>query len=365
VRWARSSLGLIVSIVSLGAVVLWMTHQPAPTLPDSAAGFAWLVLSLAMSLAALALRGYRWHRIMVLAHVDHEPVDAYALTAVGYMGNNVLPARGGEVLKIAILGSRSSSRRREILGSVVAERLLDAVVLAGMFVVLSLGLADSPAGAGTAAIVGGAIALGFAALAGYLWLRRSGRFETFAARIRPVARACRLFAHPSGIPLVALSVAIWALEGLNLVVIARSVGLDLAPQDGVLAVVLASLAAAVPAAPGFAGTFDAGLLLGLKAAKITGGAASGILILSRFMYFVPATLVGLVALVTRYGGLKVARRRLERPAADDEELLAEQLPGERGGEVAARQRGARREPPAEGVRQELRRDPIDVEARRV
>ncbi len=309
-RWARSWLGLIVSVVSLAAVLFWMLHQPAPTLPDSATGFAWLGLSLAMSLVALALRGLRWHRIMVLAHVDHRAGDAYALTAVGYMGNNVLPARGGEVLKIAILGSRSSSRRREILGSVVAERLLDAVVLAGLFVILSLGLADSPAGAGTAAVIGGVLALGFAGLAIYLWLRRGGRFERFAATIRPFAKASKLFAHPSGIPLVIVSAAIWALEGLNLVVMGRSVGLELAPLDGILVVVLASLAAAVPAAPGFAGTFDAAMILGLKAAGITGGAASGMLILSRFMYFVPATVVGLIALVTRYGGLQVARRRL-------------------------------------------------------
>jgi uncharacterized protein (TIRG00374 family) len=179
-----------------------------------------------------------------------------------------------------------------------------------MFVVLSLGLADSPAGTGPTAAIGGALVLAFGALAATSWLRRSGRFERFAAKVRPVARALRLFAHPSGIPLFAVSVLIWTMEGLNLVVIARSIELHLAPLDGILVVVLASLAAAIPAAPGFAGTFDAGLVLGLKAAGITGGAASGILILSRFMYFVPATLVGLVALVTRYGGLKLARSRL-------------------------------------------------------
>jgi uncharacterized protein (TIRG00374 family) len=309
-----------------------MARQPAPTLPDSATGLAWLALSLVMSLVALAMRGYRWHRIMALAHVDHQRPDALALTAVAYMGNNVLPARGGEVLKIAILGARSNSRRREILGSVIAERLLDAVVLAGMFVVLSLGLADSPAGTGTSLLIGGIIVAGFAALALYLWLRRAGRFERFAARIRPVARAMRLFAHPSGIPLVALSVAIWALEGLNLVVIGQSIGISIPPLDGMLVVVLASLAAAVPAAPGFAGTFDAGILLGLKAAGITGGAASGILILSRFMYFVPATVVGLIVLITRYGGFAALRR----PAADDQELLAQQPPGERRLEVSTR-----------------------------
>ena len=253
-RW----IGPAVSLIALAAVIYWMVNQPAPELPDSLAGFSWLVLSLAMSLVALALRGYRWHRVMVLAHVDHERSDALGLTAVAYMGNNVLPARGGEVLKIAILGGRSTSRKREILGSVVAERLLDAVVLAGMFVVLSFGLADSPTGPGTACLFGGAILAGFLALFVYLRLRRSGRFETFAATIRPVARALRLFAHPSGIPLVALSIGIWVLEGMNLVVIAKSIGISLNAPDGVLIVVLASLAAAIPAAPGFAGTFDCG-----------------------------------------------------------------------------------------------------------
>ena len=327
-RW----LGAAVSVVSLAAVIWWVARQPAPSLPHSAAGFAWLALSLLMSLLALTMRGYRWHRIMALAHVDHRRADALALTAVAYMGNNVLPARGGEVLKIAILGARSTSRRREILGSVIAERLLDAVVLAGMFVVLSLGLADSPAGTRTSLLIGGALVAGFAALAVYLGLRRAGRFERFAAAIRPFVRACRLFAHPSGIPLVALSVAIWALEGLNLVVIAHSVGITLSALDGMLVVVLASLAAAVPAAPGFAGTFDAGILLGLKAAGITGGAASGILILSRFMYFVPATVVGLIVLLARYGGFAALRR----PAPDDQELLAQHPPGERRLEVSTR-----------------------------
>jgi uncharacterized membrane protein YbhN (UPF0104 family) len=64
------------------------------------------------------------------------------------------------------------------------------------------------------------------------------------------------------------------------------------------------LAAAIPAAPGFAGTFDAAMIVGLKAAGITGGTAVGLLILARFMFFVPATVIGLIVLVTRYGGLR-------------------------------------------------------------
>ena len=93
----------------------------------------WLVGALGVYALALAARGWRWHRIMRLAEIPHERADAYRLTLVGYMGNNVLPARGGEVLRIAILGSRTTAKRRTILGSIIAERILDAAVLAALF----------------------------------------------------------------------------------------------------------------------------------------------------------------------------------------------------------------------------------------
>ncbi|MDA0182394.1 flippase-like domain-containing protein [Solirubrobacter phytolaccae] len=299
-RW----LGVVVSAIAVGAVVYWMTHQPAPELPSTASGFAWLGLALALSLAALGLRGWRWHRIMAVAQIDHTRTDALALTAVASMGNNVLPARGGEVLRIALLGQRSTSRRRDILGTVVAERLVDAVVLAAVFAVLSLGLADSPAGAGTAALVGAAIVAGFGALAVYVYLRRAGRFDRFAEIVRPLGRSLRLFAHRSGVPIVGWSLAIWAAEAAILLAIARSVGLTIMPQDAALIVAFAALATGIPAAPAAAGTYDGAMVLGLKAAGIAGSAASGILILSRVIVFGPPTLIGLVVLVVRYGGLR-------------------------------------------------------------
>src|SRR3954469_19172581 len=126
-KHGRTALGVGVSGVSLGAVAGWIPHQPAPRLPDSRAGVAWFGLALALTLFTLGLRGWRWHRVMVLAGIDHRRADAFGLTAVGCMGNTVLPARGGDVLRLALLGSRSESRRREILGSLIAERLLDAL----------------------------------------------------------------------------------------------------------------------------------------------------------------------------------------------------------------------------------------------
>ena len=119
-------------------------------------GYLWLVGALGVYALALAARGWRWHRIMRLAEIPHRRADAYRLTLVGYMGNNVLPARGGEVLRIAILGSRTTAKRRTILGSIIAERILDAAVLAALFAVLTwFGVAHAPVGQWPASVAAG------------------------------------------------------------------------------------------------------------------------------------------------------------------------------------------------------------------
>jgi uncharacterized membrane protein YbhN (UPF0104 family) len=186
----------------------------------------------------------------------------------------------------------------------------------------------------------GLLAGGAAALAVYVALRRRGRFERFAAAIRPVARASRIFARPEGILLLALSGLIWVLEGTTFMAITRAADLEVALLPALAIVVLASLAAAIPAAPGYAGTFDAALLVGLHGAGIGGGDAVTLLILTRFLLFVPVTLVGLAVLIVGYGGLPRSTRASRAPG-EHQELLAEDAPGERRREVSPGHPGAR------------------------
>jgi uncharacterized membrane protein YbhN (UPF0104 family) len=210
-------------------------------------------------------------------------------------------------------------------------------VLAALFAALTFARVEgAPSGQSGAAVAAGALVLAAAALVVYTWLRRRGRLARFAARIRPVARASRLFARPQGIPLAGLSVAIWALEGVTFMLIARALDIRLSLVAALAIVVLASLAAAIPAAPGYAGTFDAALLVGLRAADVAGDEAVALLLLARFLLFVPVTVAGLAVLVFGYGV-----RSLRGAAPDRQELLPEQPPGGRGREVAAGQRGAR------------------------
>ena len=300
-----------------------MAGQETPHLPEGVSGWVLLASALGIYAVAVALRGWRWHRIMLLANIPHQRSDAYGLTLVGLMGNNVLPARGGEALRIGLMGNRTTARRREVLGSIIAERLLDVAVLVGLFATYTwIGVAGAPTGRWPATVATAALVVGGLGLVIYLALRRRGRFEQFAATIRPVSRASKIFARPEGVPLALLSVVIWTLEGGTLLVIGLAIDASLTLPDAALIIILASLAAAIPAAPGYAGTFDAGMVLGLKAAGVSGGgAAVGFILLVRFVMFVPVTLVGLAVLIGRYGGIKRADKMARASPDPDPRLL--------------------------------------------
>jgi glycosyltransferase 2 family protein len=310
-RWAW----IAISLLSLGAVVWWASHQQAPRMPTSGAGASWLAVSLTVYGLALALRGWRWHRIMTLTEIPHSRADAFDLTLVAYMGNAVLPLRGGEVLRVALMDRRSPAGIGEIIGSVIADRLFDLTALAGIFAMLTWeGVAGAPAGKVAADIAAAGIVIAAAALAVCLALRRRGRFGAFADRVRPVVRASKLLAQPEGVPLLGTSVVIWLFEGLTLMFVGFALDLHLSLLEALLTAVIAALAASVPAGPGYAGSYDAGVLVALHASGITGGSAVGFLLLSRFVVFVPVTLVGIVLLGVRYGGLRLlpGRKRVSQ-----------------------------------------------------
>jgi glycosyltransferase 2 family protein len=319
----REIAGFVVSIVAIAAVVWWASRQEAPRFPTSADDLALLGVALLVYGAATVARGWRWHKVLLRAGIDHPSLDAYALICVGYMGNTVLPARGGEALRILLLAERSSARRREVLGSIVAERMFDVVALVLMFATLTfVGIAGAPAGDSPAVIALGVLIAGAVALYAYLRLRRAGRFERFAEILRPVARSSKILVSRVGPALVLVTVAVWLAEGLIFTLVGQSLGLSLSLLDGALLVVLASFFALIPAAPGYVGTYDAALLFGLAALDIRGGHALSFAILVRFVLFGPITLAGLVLLLTRYGGVGRVLRGLRERRAEPAESAA-------------------------------------------
>jgi uncharacterized membrane protein YbhN (UPF0104 family) len=291
-----------VSVLALAGVVWWFSRQDMPSLPGFGAAAGPLAAALGLYAVTTLLRGERWFRLLGRGSRS----DAYALTTVGYMGNNALPARAGDVMK-AMLGAREAGvPRSEAFGALVAERLLDAVALGLVFVTLVLA-GGLPLGLGTGTLM--LIGTGLAAAAAVVLLLAPRLRGVLAALLAP----SRGLLSMRGMALLGVSVVLWLIEGGVYAVVGGVAGLHLSLADGLYVMALANLAAMIPAAPGYVGTYDAAVLLAVRLAGAgSAKAALPYVVLIRFVLFVPITLVGLAFLLTRYGGIGTARAALRR-----------------------------------------------------
>jgi glycosyltransferase 2 family protein len=313
-RTRRILLG-IVWAVPIAGVVWWAMKQKAPTFPDTFGGVMALVGAVALYAVVTLMRAERWERVLRGAGVRAKRADVYSLTPVGYMGNNVLPARGGELLRTFLLGSRVDATKRTILGTILAERVLDAVALGVILVVLAWGLLGELWPPNETAVIAGAavvVLLGAATLLAALRYRE--RFLFTLRALAPVIAPTRQLLGGRGAALLLWSLAIWLVEATVYVVVGHAVELSLSLRDGLAVVAFTNAASLIPAAPGYIGTYDAAVIFAVNAvSSASRSTVLSYLLLLRFVLFVPITLVGLLLLVVRYGGL--ARVRAARANA--------------------------------------------------
>jgi uncharacterized membrane protein YbhN (UPF0104 family) len=236
--------------------------------------------------------------------------DTYALTCVGYMGNNVLPARAGDAIRMVLMAPRAGTSMRTVVGTLLAERLLDVAVLVVIFVVVGYGLLGEVGGDKVEIIVLVAAALAIAGVVAYRLVRRNQRLVAFLTPIASSTLGLRRAHH--GLLLLAMTLLIWAIEAGVWMSAGATVGFGMDPIEGLYIVALASVFSMIPSGPAYAGTQDAAAILGIKALGGTGAQAVAYIVMLRFIIVVPITLVGLVLLAARYGGLgRLRAARLE------------------------------------------------------
>src|SRR3954452_12585579 len=201
-RGRVAALQVAISVVALAGVVWWFSRQDMPALPSLGHVAAPLAAAVGLYAVATLLRGERWFRLLGRGG----RLDAYALTTVGYMGNNALPARAGDVMKAMLSAREADLPRSEAFGALVAERLLDAVALAAIFVVLVLA-GGLPLGLSTGVLVaiGGGLTL-----VGLLVLVVTPRLRGLLARLLAPSRQL-LSRH--GALLLVVSGVLWTVDG--------------------------------------------------------------------------------------------------------------------------------------------------------
>jgi uncharacterized membrane protein YbhN (UPF0104 family) len=300
-------------------VVWWALRQPAPQWPSGAADWAAVGLALVLYALATCVRAERWRLLLHDQEVEASRADVYGLTLVGFFGNNVLPARGGDVFRVLLLAPgtitpRVGASRRTLVGTLLAERLLDVVVLATLFVVLALTIAGGnglPGGHALAiALVVAAVLLVIAAVVLHL-LHRRGLLARIRDFVRPMLASTVNLRGRHGAAMLGMTAVIWLLEGGVWSAVGAAANTGMSVLDGFYVLALTSMFALIPSGPGYAGTVDAATVIGVKA--VGGTNATAYLVLVRFVVFVPITIVGLVVAIARYGGRRALRLARSEP----------------------------------------------------
>src|SRR5574339_64987 len=101
------------------------------------ANYIWLIPGIGVYFIGVWVRAWRWHYL--LKPIKEIPTKAmFPITTIGNMGNNIYPARAGEVLRAVILKRKEGVSISASLATIIVERIFDGVVmLAFIFVNLS------------------------------------------------------------------------------------------------------------------------------------------------------------------------------------------------------------------------------------
>jgi hypothetical protein len=272
------------------------------------ANFAWLIPGIAVYFVAVGFRAWRWSYLLrPLKRIS--VTDLYPIVVIGYMGNNIYPARIGEVLRAYVLRRNEGVAMSSSIATVLIERIVDGIVMVG-FVLIGLRAAPNVSAAATQVI--GLASIAFAiATAIFFWFALAPQTTermaaAFIVRLVPhrfreralgivqrfVQGAQSLRSPRDLITIVAITVVVWLLETVKYWCVARAFDLSLSFDGLMLVNGLSNLFTIIPGAPGAVGTFDAGGILGMTALGVEQSLAAAYVLTLHVVLWLPVTLLG-------------------------------------------------------------------------
>ena len=276
--WSAAALLLFVVVAHPGRLLSSLGSLPASS----------IVAAVGATMAGVMLGAARWRLLLGASGVGAPAPKLFAALTIGAAVNNLVPARGGDAVRIESAHQLTGAPRLAVAGTMVSERILDGFVLALLVIAGALlGGAGGPflwAGAGVAsALAAGAFLLGSH---GRRLLR--GRLAALGDGIA-VFRVGRVAA-----PALAVTAGIWLADVVMYGALARGFHLDVSIGMVLLLVGAGNLALAVPGAAAGLGSFELVTLAGAHGIGAGGPALAAFVVAVHAVIVLPPTVTGLL-----------------------------------------------------------------------
>jgi uncharacterized protein (TIRG00374 family) len=304
-RWLP---GALVSIVLIGAILYFVDFREMAQAIRSA-NYLILALALPLSFLWMAVRGIVW-RTLLRDRASY--LDVFLTEGEGYLLNNFLPFRLGEIGRAFLITRKSSLQFMEVIPTIVIERAVDLAYSAAILLVSLPFVVDAEGAGQIGVIVGVVVLIGLAVL--YLLARNRqwalDLFHKLSQRWPALQRIGGSFIESFLEGLVVLTdgwlfarflfwmTVNWGIAILSYYLIIRAFFPEAQPIWAFFGLGVAAFGNAIPSLPGAIGTFEGafgGALTILTSDQSTALAAA---LAGRLYMYVSAITIGLIGLAS-------------------------------------------------------------------
>lgn len=327
-RSLRFWASLIISLIFVG-LFLRATHPRDLANALEQAEYWWLIPGTGVLFVAIVARCIRWS-ILMRPVAPMSPARLFPYAIIGYMANNLLPARAGELVRAYVLGDREGVSKMGTFGTIAVERLFDGVTLVLMLLIAGsiVGFEDGR----LRAIAVASTVLFVVALAGFYILtlneQRAKTVIHFFLRVLPdrfehqaeamadsLVGSLRSVHDWRSLLLVGcFSGAAWTIEAGAYAVIGQGFNMDVGFGHYALLLAAANLAIIIPTFFGGTGPFEWAAKLVLVGGGVADNVAGAYSIVAHGVILVPTTILGLI-LLWSYG---VSFRRITQVEVEEQ-----------------------------------------------
>ncbi|MDD2851710.1 MAG: lysylphosphatidylglycerol synthase transmembrane domain-containing protein [Desulfuromonadaceae bacterium] len=277
------------------------------------ADYRYIVLAVMFTFISYLLRAVRWRYLLIQEKAM--PISSlYPATIIGYMANNLLPARLGEFVRAYSLARREQLEVPAVFASLVIDRLCDGFTVL-VLLLITLFTLRLPTGIEDAAqaLKGGGIVM-FVIYSGvvlFLFFLKRHTIKTITAigcLLKPFPKKVSEKVIPllgsfiSGIrlspqkkhifALIITSAAVWLFCVLPVNMTLKSFNIHLPVAASMFILVLLVFAVMVPASPGFIGTYHYACYKGLTVFGVPDTTSVSIALVMHGIGFFPVIIAG-------------------------------------------------------------------------
>lgn len=268
------------------------------------ANIFYFVAALFMYYITFVLRGWRWKGMLASAGISektghHMPgmSGMFQIMTLSWFANSILPARMGDAYRCYLMKRRANASFGVSLGTMLAERLIDLIVLVGMLLMAGVVVygTHAPDRAQQAFLAGGAVVvLGVVGVAVF-WLLRERIEGHLPSRILLHYRKVRNGLFDSlGKPRmpVGISLLLWLCDGMRVLLVALALGEHIPYHAAVMVALLSALVSTIPITPAGLGFVEGIMIYALTSIGVANNTAAAIALLDRLVTYGSLLIIG-------------------------------------------------------------------------